>query len=147
MNGFNFNITMAKFGSYWSATFAKGYKQQKRHSNIDVCETLMPPFPNRTFDLDLWPTDLKINRDHLLIGNYLPTKFESSGANPSRVISCTRLRETDIPTTDGPTDRHVQRNMPLLFQRGHNYHRFSGTCPLSSGNNKIFGHVPFIKWK
>ena len=66
---------------------------------------------------DLWPTDLKINRDHLLIKDYLPTKFEASGAKPSWVISCTRLRETDIPT-DRPTDRHVQRNMPLLFQRG-----------------------------
>ena len=68
----------------------------------------MPPFPNMTFDLDLWPTDLKINRDHLLIKDYLPTKFEASGAKPSWVISCTRLRETDIPTdgpTDGPTDR------------------------------------------
>ena len=41
--------------------------------NIDVCETLMPPFPNMTFDLDLWPTDLKINRDHLLIKEYLTT--------------------------------------------------------------------------
>ena len=39
----------------------------------------MPPFPNMTFDLDLWPTDLKINRDHLLINDYLPTKFEVSG--------------------------------------------------------------------
>ena len=63
---------------------------------------------NMTFesDLDLWPTDLKINRDHLLIKDYLPTKFEASGANPSWVISCTRLRETHIPTdrrTDGPT--------------------------------------------
>ena len=26
-----------------------------------------------TFDLDLWPTDLNINRDHLLIKDYLPT--------------------------------------------------------------------------
>ena len=93
----------------------------KFSKNIDVCETLMPPFPNMTFDLDLWPTDLKINRDHLLIMDYLPTKFEASGTKPSWVISCTRLRETDIPTdgpTDRPTDRHVQRNMPLLFQRG-----------------------------
>ena len=27
--------------------------------------------------LDLWPTDLNINRDHLLINDYLPTKFEA----------------------------------------------------------------------
>ena len=59
-----------------------------------------------TFDLDLWPTDLNINRGHLLIKDYLPTKFESSGAKRSWVISCTRLRATDIPTyrhTDRPT--------------------------------------------
>ena len=65
-----------------------------------------------TFDLDLWPTDLKINRDHLLTKDYLPTKFEASGAKRYWVISCTRLRATDIPTdrptyrpTDIPTDR------------------------------------------
>ena len=39
---------------------------------------------------DLWPTDLNINRDHLLIKDYLPTKFEASGTKRSRVISCTR---------------------------------------------------------
>ena len=57
---------------------------------------------------DLWPTDLKINRDHLLTRDYLPTKFEVSGAKRYWVISCTRLRDTDIPTyrpTDQPTDR------------------------------------------
>ena len=79
-----------------------------------------------TFDLDLLPTDLNINRGHLLIQDYLPTKFEVSWAKRSWVISCTRLRDTDIPTniptyrpTDRHTDRHVQSNMPLLFQRGH----------------------------
>ena len=51
-----------------------------------------------TFDLDLWPTDLKINRDHLLTKDYLPTKFEASGAKRYWVISCTRLRATNIPT-------------------------------------------------
>ena len=62
---------------------------------------------------DLWPTDLNINRDHLPIKDYLPTKFEASGAKRSWVISCTRLRETNIPT-----DRHVQSNVPLLLRRG-----------------------------
>ena len=33
-----------------------------------------------TFDLDLLPTDLNINRDHLLIKDYLPTEIEASGA-------------------------------------------------------------------
>ena len=47
---------------------------------------------------DLWPTDLNINRGHLLINDYLPTKFEASSAKHSWVISCTRLRDTNIPT-------------------------------------------------
>ena len=57
-----------------------------------------------TFDNDLWINDLNINRGHLLIKDYLPTKFEASGAKHSWVISCTRLRDTDIPTYR-PTDR------------------------------------------
>ena len=56
-----------------------------------------------TFDLDLWPTDLNSNSGHLLMKDYLPTKFEAFGAKRSWVISCTRLRDTDIPT-DIPTD-------------------------------------------
>ena len=51
-----------------------------------------------TFDLDLWPTDLNILRDHLLIKDYLHTKFEASGAKRSWVISCARLRDTDQQT-------------------------------------------------
>ena len=143
----------------------------------------MPPFPNirrigLTFDLDLswvirctrfgrlhdlWPTDLIINRDHLLIKDYLPTKFEASGAKHSGVIRCTSFwrltwpltltfdlltwisigiiyssRTIYLPSlkllgqsvfelsvaqgesiqTDRHTDRHVQRNMPLLLRRG-----------------------------
>ena len=50
-----------------------------------------------TFDLDLWSTDLNINRVHLLIQDYLHTKSEACWAKYSRVISCTRLRDTDIP--------------------------------------------------
>ena len=32
-----------------------------------------------TFDIELWPTDLNSYRGHLLIKDYLPTKFEASG--------------------------------------------------------------------
>ena len=83
-----------------------------------------------TFDLDLWPTDLTINRDYLLIKDYLPTKFEASGAKRSPVISCTRLRDTVVPTfqsyllhkvwkTDmtfdlGPTDLTINRDHLLI---------------------------------
>ena len=73
-----------------------------------------PPFPNirrvgLTFDLDLWPTDLKINRDHLLIKDYLPTKFEASGAKCSRVI-----RETDMTFDLGPSDLTINRDHLLI---------------------------------
>ena len=68
----------------------------KYNRNINVCKTLMAPFPNiyrmsLTFDTDLWPsTDLDINKGHLLIKVYLPTKFEVSGAKRSWIISCTK---------------------------------------------------------
>ena len=47
---------------------------------------------------DLSPTNLNFKRGHLLIKDYLPTKFEDCGAKHSRVFSCTRLRDTDIQT-------------------------------------------------
>ena len=70
---------------------------------------------------DLWPwtTDHNINRNHLLIKDYPPTKFECSRAKPSWVISCTRLRETDIPT-DRETDM-FKAICPSFFEGGHKY--------------------------
>ena len=72
--------------------------------NIVVCKTQMPPFPNMwrvglTFDLYLWPTDLNVNRDHLLIKDYLPTKVEASGAKRCWVIRCTRFERLTWPLT------------------------------------------------
>ena len=52
-----------------------------------------------TFDLDLWPTNLTINRDHLLIKDYLPTTFEASGAKRCWVIRCTRFGRLTWPLT------------------------------------------------
>ena len=49
-----------------------------------------------TFDLDLWPTDLKINRDHLLTKDYLPTKFEASEAK--RYIELSVAQGEGLPT-------------------------------------------------
>ena len=73
-------------------------------SNKDVGKTQMPPFPNiwmigLTYDPDLWPTDLSIDRDHLLNKDDLPTKFESCGAKRSWVISCTRWSRLAWPLT------------------------------------------------
>ena len=80
----------------------------------------MPPYPNiwamgLTFDLDLWPTDLSINRDHLLNKDYLPTKFEASGAKRSWVIRRTGV-ETGV-TFDldlWPTDLNINRGHLLI---------------------------------
>ena len=46
-----------------------------------------------------WPTDLNIDRYHLLIKDYLPTKFEASGAKCSWVIGCTRYGRLTWPLT------------------------------------------------
>ena len=82
---------------------------------------------NLTFDLDLWPTDLNINRDHLLTKDYLPTKFEASWAKRSWVISCTILKNVNIPT-----DRLVQSNTmyahPSSKWRGNKAVEFKTTC-------------------
>ena len=52
-----------------------------------------------TFDLDLWPTALTINRDHLLTKDYLPTTFEASGAKRCWVIRCTKFWRLTWPLT------------------------------------------------
>ena len=64
----------------------------------------MPPYPNiwtigLIFDPDLWPTDLSINMDHLLNKDYLPTKFEASGAERSWVIPRIRCGRLAWPLT------------------------------------------------
>ena len=50
-------------------------------------------------DLWPWPTDLNINRDHLLLIDYLPSKFEVYGTKRSWVINCTRCGLTTWPLT------------------------------------------------
>ena len=79
----------------------------------------MPPFPNirrkgLTFDPYLWPIDLNINRDHLLIMDYLPTRFEVTGekrAKRSWVICRTRC-EFDLDHC--PTDLNINRDHLLI---------------------------------
>ena len=53
-----------------------------------------PHIKNR---LDRWSTDLNSNRDHLLIKEYLPTKFEGSGTKGPWVICCTRFGRLTWP--------------------------------------------------
>ena len=50
-------------------------------------------------DLWPWPTDRTIKRDHLLIKDYLPTKFVASGAKRCWVIRCTRFGRLTWPLT------------------------------------------------
>ena len=64
-----------------------------------VLELTVAPGVGDWYDLDLWPTDLNINRDHLLIKDFLPTKFEAFEAKRSWVISCTRYGRSTWPLT------------------------------------------------
>ena len=54
-------------------------------------------------DLDLWSTDLKINRGLLLNEGYHPMKFEGSGSKGTRVI------ERKRSVTDGQTARRTRQ--------------------------------------
>ena len=51
-------------------------KRKNAKWKIDVCKTLMshfPTFENKLkLDLDIWPTDMNINRNHLQIKDNLP---------------------------------------------------------------------------
>ena len=81
------------FGAFDWTVLSKGLCMP--NMNIDVCKTQMPPFPNIwtiswTFDPDLWPTNLSIDRDLLLNKDYLLTKFEACGSKLSWVIRHTR---------------------------------------------------------
>jgi len=60
-------------------------------------------------DLDLWPTEPKINRGLLLNKGYHPMKFEGSGSKGTRVIE--RKRSVTDGQTDGRTDRQGKNNM------------------------------------
>ena len=61
----------------------------RRRTKLSLCACMLRRRQKMTFDLDLWPTDLNINRDHLLIKDCIPIKFELVG---HRVIICTRWR-------------------------------------------------------
>ena len=65
-------------------------------------------------DLWPWPTDLTINRDHLLIKDYLPTKFEASGAKRCWVIRCTRFGRLIFDLDLWPTDLTINRDHLLI---------------------------------
>ena len=69
-----------------------------------LCPIPKHPSIGFTFDLDLWPTDLNINRNHLLTNDYLPTKFEAHGAKHSWVIPCIRCWRLTYQLSNIPTN-------------------------------------------
>ena len=69
-------------------------------------------------EVDWLDLDLNINRGHLLIKDYLPTKFEASWGKHSWVISCIRLRDTDIPTDT------CKAICPSFFKGGLKYQKY-----------------------
>ena len=94
----SYNITLIK--TFCNTRHISGIICKKR----DVYNTLMLYFPymrrvGLIIDLDLWPTDLNINRDHLFIKYYLPTKFEACRTKHCLVISWTRRGRLIWPLT------------------------------------------------
>ena len=73
-----------------------------------------------TSDLELWPTDLTINGDHLHIKDYLHTKFEAFLFEAFLSYQLHKIKETDIPIfwpTDIPTDM-CKAICPSFFEGG-----------------------------
>ena len=76
------------------------YHTIKTYGTRDICKTFMPyNFPKYENRLDLWPNDINISRDHLLIKDYLPTKFEASRAKHSGLICCIGCERQTWPST------------------------------------------------
>jgi len=69
-------------------------------------------------DLDLWPTDPKINRALLLNKGYHPAKFEGSGSKGTRVI------ERKRSVTDGQTDRRTRQKQYVSPRGGRHNERW-----------------------
>ena len=68
-------------------------------------------FTNLPFDPYLWPTDLIINRDHLLIKDYLPTKVWSfwGKAFMSYLLHKVWLMDMTFDLDLWPTDLNIDR--------------------------------------
>ena len=68
-----------------------------------------------TFDLDFSHTDLNINRDHLIIKDYLPAKFEASRGGGSFIeLSVAQGVEGQLYLDLWPTDLNINRDHLLL---------------------------------
>ena len=86
-----------------------------------------------TFDLDLWPTDLNINRGHLLIKDYLPTKFEGMGQSVLELS----VAQGEVNWHDlWPTDLNINRDhlltkgyLPTKFEASGAKRSWVISCP------------------
>ena len=87
-----------------------------------------------TFDLDLWPTDLSINRDHLLNKDYLPTKFEASDRGKSFLSYLShKVWETGVTSVHIITTNH--RKSPQITA---NHHKSTTNHHKSPQINEVF---------
>ena len=83
-------ISIGIIYSWWTIYLPSSKLMEQNVLELSVAQDVV-------YQLDLWPTDLVINRDHLLNNDYLPTKFEASGAKCSWVICCTRCGRRTLP--------------------------------------------------
>ena len=77
-------------------------------------------YKDQQFDLDLWPCDLKISREHLISQGILCTKFDNFQAQKSKDIKWTLLglqtdQETNQPTSAKQYAPFFQRRASRLF--------------------------------
>ena len=87
------------------------------------------PLPSPTYKNMLhlhvwpWPTDLNIDRDHLLIKSYLPTKFEGSGADCMELSVAQGYAQHDL----WPTDLNIYRDHLVIKNYVSTKFKASGT--------------------
>jgi hypothetical protein len=99
-------------------------------------------------DLDLWPSDLKINRGHLQVMINVPMKFHDPSPKRSWVIIGNHL--VDEPT-DRPTDM-CKAKYPLFFEGWHKYilawttENCTRIYSLQLGHVFIINRWAFIIW-
>ena len=96
-------------------------------------------------DLDLRPSNPKINWFHLLPRMDSLIKFEEGMSRRSQVIDWKR-KGTGGRTYNRPTDRYVQSSMPSLLQWGHNKKCFDklNTMPPSNMLSRMHGRLDKI---
>ena len=111
--------------TFEASSWANAFLSYQLHK---VWETNIP------FDLDLWPTDMNINRDHLLIKDYLPTKFEASGAKCyqlHKVWYTDKTFDLDLWSTDLNNHRdhlHIKDYLPTMFEASGAKHSWDISC-------------------